>query len=1188
MQKYLLKPIVIWLFLLFSLTSLRAEEITYPDSWGRAGFSLLESTADEVQVNFSIVRFGLVDRLINGEMLKTISLQGAYLPNNAGMPDLPGLSRYIAIPGDAEVTLKVLDWRTEKFTGIEMAPAPELPFDVDDRALVYQKNQTVYNQDAFYPENPVLISEKKKIRGVDVILLGITPFQYNPVSKELLVYRDIKVQVTFSGGNGHFGEDRLRNRFWEPMLSDLVMNYRSLPKIKFKDFVPHNNHRTDDGRAVENVEYIIIVPDDPDFIAWGDSLKLFRNQQGISSGVVTTTEIGGNTFDAIQDYVDNAYYNWTVPPSAVLLLADYGNSGSTITSSPEKPHPYSGTYISDNDFADVDGDDLPDIVFSRITAQNATHLQHMVGKILDYERHPPTDPSFYDHPVTAMGWQTERWFQLCSEIVNGFWEYGLGKHPVRENAIYSGTPGDVWSTADNTDDVVDYFGPNGLGYIPQTPEHLNDWGGNATRVNNDINSGAFMLQHRDHGSETGWGEPDYDINDLSGLHNTELTFVFSINCLTGRFDWDSECFVEAFHRDSQRALGLIGATQVSYSFVNDTYTWGMYDDMWPEFMPDETTTFPTRFILPSYANEAGKYFLQGSDWPYNTDDKQITYYLFHHHGGSYSMVYSEVPQNLNVSHDSEMPSGSTTFTVTADDGSLIGLSVDGEIIGTADGTGNPVDIEITPQDPGKVVLVTVTKQNYFRYGSEVQVVAANGPHITVDSYSVNDAQTGNGNNQADFNESIFLDVNAKNVGSDPASAVSGTLTTSDAYLTITDDSHYYGDIAVDQVVPGDTAFALTIADGVPDQYAANCSVEFTDIDHNHWTSNIGLTINAPALTVSDLQIDDSASGNGNGSLDEGETAVFIIPTGNEGHADAEATHASLTTESTYLTIENENADLGTLAPNSSIDASFTVSADAATPSGSQAFLYYSVTSGAYTVRDTFQIVIGEKTVYLMSDATVTVSSGLFYDSGGADGDYSTKEDLTMTFMPEGRSPAVKVSFTSFNTIENYDKLYIYDGTSTSASQVPGSPFSGTNSPGEIVATNPDGALTFRFRSNPAFTAQGWAADIFSTNISALDEVYSAVINRPELLPNYPNPFGESQSSEGSPLTRIMYRVDKRSPVRLTVYNVLGQKIRRLVQTVQNKGTYRVLFDGSHLSSGIYYYRLQVGRYNEVRKMILMH
>ena len=175
-----------------------------------------------------------------------------------------------------------------------------------------------------------------------------------------------------------------------------------------------------------------------------------------------------------------------------------------------------------------------------------------------------------------------------------------------------------------------------------------------------------MLSHRDHGGETGWGEPAYSNSNLSGLNNNDLSFILSINCLTGKFDYSGECFAEAFHRLQKGALGLIAATEVSYSFVNDTYLWGMMDNFWPQFMPTVGTEGPVK-ILPAFGNVAGKYFLQSSNWPYNTSNKEVTYYLFHHHGDAFTTVYSEMPQNLTVVHNPVIISGQSSLTVTADE-----------------------------------------------------------------------------------------------------------------------------------------------------------------------------------------------------------------------------------------------------------------------------------------------------------------------------------------------------------------------------------------------------------------------------------------------------------------------------------------------------------------------------------------
>jgi len=389
---------------------------------------------------------------------------------------------------------------------------------------------------------------------------------------------------------------------------------------------------------------------------------------------------------------------------------------------------YNSYCASDNIYADVDGDHLPEMTFARITANDSAQVAVMVTKFLEYETNPPTNPDFYDHPITAVGWQSTRWFQICGEAVGGYWKNEQAKDPVRINAIYSGTPGSSWSSATNTSTVVDYFGPDGLGYIPAQPSELGGWtGGNSTAVNNAINSGSFMMVHRDHGSTSGWGEPAYYSSSINGLSNSDLIFVMSINCLTGKYNLSGECFAEKFHRytnsgENSGALGITAASEISYSFVNDTYVWGFIDNLWPDFMPDYGTTYPQDFAMPAFGNSSGKIFLQQSNWPYNTSNKQVTYHLFHHHGGAFLTVYSEVPMDLTVTHDDDIFFNASSFEITADAGSLICLYHDGDIIATATGTGSQQSINIPALPLGSMVSLTITKQNCFRYEETLEVV----------------------------------------------------------------------------------------------------------------------------------------------------------------------------------------------------------------------------------------------------------------------------------------------------------------------------------------------------------------------------------------------------------------------------------------------------------------------------------
>lgn len=715
------KALVTLLLCVFILPAFgQRMEFSYPDAWGNDGFNLKRQDQTGVKVIHSITKLALYEEDVDGTPMKMVEMPGISLPNNEGSPNLPGNGRYIAIPQGAAASLRINSVRKEIVENIDFLPASQIPLANDDSPLRHVKDMNIYGKNEFYPADPFQLSEPTTLRGVDVVMLGITPFQYNPVTKQLIVYHDVDLEVEFTGGNGYFGDDRLRSRWWDPILEDALLNYNMLPQI---DYAARQKELA--GQRVDGFEYIIIVPDDLSFIAWADSIRKFRTRQGISTKVVTTTEIGGNNVTLIKNYISSAYTTWNPAPAAVLLIGDYGTTGATLISQYYTNHPggSSMSYISDHFYSDMTGNHMPDVILARITARTPAELQKMIGKALNYERNPPTNANFYNKPMTAMGWQTERWFQLCAETVNGFWQYQLGKQPLRQNNIYSGTPGTTWSSATNTATVVNYFGPNGLNYIPATPAHLNSfgWSANATSINNAINSGAFMVLHRDHGLETGWGEPLYRNNNLPGLNNDDLTYVLSINCLTGKFNHSSECFTEAFHRLQKGAVGLLAASETSYSFVNDAYVWGVMDNMWPNFMPAYGTNPASRGVLPAFSNAAGKIFLQQSSWPSNPQHKQITHYLFHHHGDAFTSVYTEMPQNLTITHAATLPANQGYFEVTANTGALVALTVNNALIGAGTGTGGLLSIPIPAQPAGTEILVTATLQNHYRYEALVTV-----------------------------------------------------------------------------------------------------------------------------------------------------------------------------------------------------------------------------------------------------------------------------------------------------------------------------------------------------------------------------------------------------------------------------------------------------------------------------------
>ncbi|MCK4305477.1 MAG: hypothetical protein KAY24_14665, partial [Candidatus Eisenbacteria sp.] len=704
---------------LVSAGSATAEVIHVDDRTGDPGLSLASQGVEGIDVHYSMDSFTIEPVTINGEPMQAVSIPGVILPTDAGTPNLPSICRYVALPQGATGTFQIVSSRSRTYQGIDVSPAPVLPDADDDSPLVYEKDASIYSQDALFPATTVQLSEPSKMRGVDVSILAITPFQYNPVTRELIVYTHLEIRIDFEGGNGYFGEDRLRSIHWEPILRNHLLNYSSLPTIDSS--APRGDR--------DCYEYIIVTPDHPDFIAWADTLKAWRKLQGISTETYTTTDIGGTGPYTIWAWFRDIYATWDPPPVAFTILGDEPNTGDGRDTGVHA-FMWAGYCVSDNRYADAEPvpDELPDMAHGRICARDAGELETMIGKMLTYERQPPTDHAFYNHPVCAGGWQTDRWYILCTEIVYGFQANVLGKDPIREYAIHSGYPGSVWSSNSHTGTVVSYFGPEGLGYIPATPGHLTDWGGHADRLIADINAGTYFVLHRDHGNEFAWTTPYFSTSHLWYLNNDLLPFMFSINCLTGKYDHLYSCFTERYHRDEDAALGLIAASEVSSSFVNDTFLWGVFDGLWPEFDPyyperggGAADSIGSPDLRTAFAMASGKYYLEASSWPSNPYDKVKTYHLFHHHGEAFMQLYSEVPQDLTVAHGSICPLNASSFTITANEGALIGLTVAGEIIGVAIATGEPQQVAIIPQTEEGTLRITVTKANYYRYDVSIPI-----------------------------------------------------------------------------------------------------------------------------------------------------------------------------------------------------------------------------------------------------------------------------------------------------------------------------------------------------------------------------------------------------------------------------------------------------------------------------------
>ncbi len=98
-------------------------------------------------------------------------------------------------------------------------------------------------------------------------------------------------------------------------------------------------------------------------------------------------------------------------------------------------------------------------------------------------------------------------------------------------------------------------------------------------------------------------------------------------------------------------------------------------------------------------------------------------------------------------------------------------------------------------------------------------------------------------------------------------------------------------------------------------------------------------------------------------------------------------------------------------------------------------------------------------------------------------------------------------------------------------------------------------------------------------VTGVNDNKNQTISTYQLFQNYPNPF--------NPTTQIQYTLMKPGKVSLKVYDILGRLVTTLIDGYQNQGTHEISFNASKLASGVYFYKLQAGDFQNVKKMMLL-
>ncbi|MBW6461269.1 MAG: T9SS type A sorting domain-containing protein [Bacteroidales bacterium] len=862
-------------------TNIRSE---YPRP---AEKELIYSNIESSEIRFSLngFRSQTVTTTLGAAVI--ISLDKATPILEQGAPDLPKMTASVIIPDLARMKTEVIDASYRDYENFLIAPSKgNLTRDIDPATVPYEFG-AVYQQNAFFPGNLVDMREPyimRDHRGQTVI---IYPFQYNPVTKTLRVYTDITVRISRMNDTG---ENPLL-RAQEPDVIDAQFNHL------------YNRHFLNSGSAsrytpVSEFGNILIISYGA-FMNAMEPYVLWRKQMGYPVEMVDVGSIGNAA--AIKSYIAN-YYN-TKGLTFVLLVGDAAQVPTSSTSAGHSDVNYS--YVVGNDH-------YPDLFVGRFSAENIDHVNTQVQRTLHYEQNPPTDVD---------------WFTICTGIASNQGPGDDGEYDYQH----------IRNIQNNKLIPFTYTYGNEL---YDGSQGGNDASGNPTpaMVANDVNNGTGIINYCGHGSNTAWSTSGFSNSDVNNLVNTNmLPFIWSVACVNGNFV-NMTCFAEAWLRathDGQPtgAIAFLGST------INQSWNPPMAGQ-------DEMNDI----LVETYQNNINRTFgalsmhgcmLMNDEFGSGGYEMTDTWTCF---GDPSVMVRTAVPQAMTVTHDPILFIGATQMTIVCDaEGGRASLSLDGTLLCTEIIQGSSVTLNFTAlNNPGSVTL-TITAFNYLPYITEIDVIPATGPYVVMDSYQVSDP-TGNNNGLPDYNETIHLDMNMKNVGVLDAINVMVSLSTNDPYIIVSDYSELFEIIPAGETVNIAEAFTFFIASDVPDQHQVIFNLT-SDDGTDSWQSTFFMNMNAPVLNINSITVNDNIVGNGNGELDPGERAELTINYSNTGHAVAYDVDVYLEGRSGFVEISDPLQHFNSIGFFGAFNKTFSVSVDDDAPTGITVDFFNELTMG---------------------------------------------------------------------------------------------------------------------------------------------------------------------------------------------------------------------------------------------------
>ena len=753
----------------------------------------------EMNVEIKLGNFEIAETILNNKTFLKINYENLYPSTIIGSPELPKLNQLIEIPREATIRIEIIhDELVEVDLNSFNNNAKLLPVqnpvsksaDLSKLEFVYDKD--VYSENKYIKEEIINVLDKGTLREVRIGNIMFSPFEYNPVSNKLIIHNNVQFKIYFD--NANLTETKLIKEnyfspYFEAIYENSLINYESPYSTREDDFI------------IDPVTYVIVA--NQAFNGYLDEFINWKTQKGFNVITAYTNEIGSSA-SSIRAFIQEQYVNPPVgmsPASFVLLVGDTQQLPVSYTS---------GGHVSDLDYCNFSGSDMPEVLCGRFSAQTPSHLQTQIDKTLEYEQYTMPDPSFLEDVILISGVDSN----YAPTYGNGQINYGNNYYFNSNHNIDSNT----------------FLYPAS--------------GSSGSQILNLANQGAAFINYTAHGYEQGWADPSFTNSNVNNMTNSNKYPTMVGNCcLTNAFD-TGECFGEALLRKNNGgAIGYIGGSDVTY--WNEDFWWGVgsgsissnpsynntgegaYDGMFHENNEDNWAIVNSAVII------VGNLAVEQAN---GMDD----YYweIYHLMGDPSLSTYLGIPNPNIIEHPVFLSPGETQITINAEPYSYIGLTKDGQLIGSGlvnpFGTAN-IDL-INTNDPGEISIV-VTGQNLQPYTGTIILSAPDGPYVTVNNITVNDGI----DDIISIGEEVNITITIENVGSENASEITTNLTSGSGspYISITDGYDVINSLASGESQSINLSF--TVNSNAPYGHSFTLSLEI-DTESNTYTNNLDFTV----------------------------------------------------------------------------------------------------------------------------------------------------------------------------------------------------------------------------------------------------------------------------------------------------------------------------------------------------------